>query len=95
MGFPMSASQDASVEYNQLKINVCKLFHLGAFGCFITLLHLTITRADIEYSKLDRDISCPEYQWKRLGSVRSAKLVQYSINNVVTKVGEEFFLFPP
>jgi hypothetical protein len=32
----MSASQDASVEYNQLNIKICDFFPLGAFGCFLT-----------------------------------------------------------
>ena len=34
--FPMSASQDTSVEYNQLNIKICDFFPLGAFGCFLT-----------------------------------------------------------
>ena len=49
MGFPMSASQDASVEYNQLKIKICDFFHLDAFGCFLTvvriMIHFTIFKA--------------------------------------------------
>jgi hypothetical protein len=32
----MSASQDASVEYGQLKINIYDFFPLGAFDCFLT-----------------------------------------------------------
>ena len=34
----MSAYQDASVEYDQLKIKICDFFHLGAFGCFLTTM---------------------------------------------------------
>jgi hypothetical protein len=33
----MSASQDASVEYDQLNIKICDFFPLGAFGCFLTV----------------------------------------------------------
>ena len=36
MFFPMSAYQDASLEYNQLNIKICDFFPLGAFGCFLT-----------------------------------------------------------
>ena len=41
MFFPMSAYQDASLEYNQLNIKICDFFPLGAFGCFLTPLNIT------------------------------------------------------
>ena len=41
--FPMSASQDASVEYNQLNIKICDFFPLGAFGCFLTNPMLSVS----------------------------------------------------
>jgi hypothetical protein len=40
MFFPMSAYQDASLEYNQLNIQSCDFFPLGAFGCFLTNMKL-------------------------------------------------------
>jgi hypothetical protein len=36
MGFPMSASQYASGERNQLKIKILYFSYLGAFGWFLT-----------------------------------------------------------
>ena len=38
----MSASQDASVEYGQLKINIYDFFPLGAFDCFLTAVWLEV-----------------------------------------------------
>ena len=38
----MSASQDASVEYNHLNIKICDFFQLGAFGCFLTDTHYVV-----------------------------------------------------
>ena len=36
MFFPISAYQDASVEYNHLNIKIGDIFSLGALGCFLT-----------------------------------------------------------
>ena len=41
----MSASQDASVEYGQLKINIYDFFPLGAFDCFLTIAILFTNKA--------------------------------------------------
>ena len=54
----MSASQDASVEYNQLNIKICDFFPLGAFGCFLTLLEQQVIGDDGVVVLLSEGLDC-------------------------------------
>jgi hypothetical protein len=46
MFFPKSASKDALIEYKHLKIIISDFSHVGAFGCFLTVVVFTTDKSN-------------------------------------------------